>query len=539
MNPYARTNLSNFPIVQTWEPRGKRYGSPFEYTCDPVNAKVAQTWDDIKCQREYSASKKVYQPVIPHDPIPPYFSPYIVDFDWTRLKQTDVLTLINSQNPSPYQLQTVSLASVISRLFNKMGTMEDITSREALGTCTLITHNQVLVARHAIAGFDVRSICVRFGYIEYEDCSYCAAQTKLSCIYEENAVLDYAIVQLEKPLGSQLGFVLLNTEGFGTLHPALLHYPLEKPLKVSVHSWEQTNFQTDYMLTYHDSDYYSSGGAYFDTNGCMIGMHLGTEMLGETMSLLRYARPLEAIARRNPFSLFNHLKSGEFNQSKSYFGNPGFTCLNPVPHNYLIDEEGRKAEKVLSDLLKNELKNDRNIKLNKNGTINFSKGNINYIAQNYTTKYSRFIAKCLGVTGLHGDTRDYSVAKKIESDHTIPHDVWKNTSHPIMEDFMKNIAVGGKRPGENEMPAITIPWEVHRHLKTTVSKSFREELRILCDQGKVAKALILCYQDYKDKGLDLKAYKNDINASLDAHVDIGLISIREKEKIVKFVKSIS
>jgi hypothetical protein len=457
------------------------------------------------------------------------------EFNFKRLRQTDVLDHIYSQSSSP-QFGEVSLAHIISPLFSKIGKMENSITGEDLGTCTLIAHNLVLVARHAVEEHNIRKLNVTFGYTEFNGTFYNSGHTSFDRIIEEDAFYDYAIIQLKESLGSRLGFVSLNTEDFSVTEPALLHYPLGKPLKVSVHSFVQTQYQTHCLLTHHDSDYLSSGGAYFDPTGRMIAMHLGAQLEEETMNLLRYALPLEVIVRENPHSLLRKFVQGELSQAQSYTADICLTYLAPTNHNYLIDEEGRESEKVLRGLLTKELKKDKGIKQNQNGTISFSKSNLEYIASKYPKKFELFEEKCLGITGFHGITHLFSVKGVIESDHTIPHNVWKTTTNPKMKKIVKG---GGKRKGENEMPAITIPYEIHRDLLTTGGvpgyKVFHQSLVDLCNKDEIDKALIKCYKEYESKGLNLKAYKTEIESSLEDHIKLGLISTSQKKNIIRNV----
>lgn len=130
--------------------------------------------------------------------------------------------------------------------------------------------------------------------------------------------------------------------------------------------------------------------------------------------------------------------------------------------------------------MKKELKKDKGIKQNQNGTISFSKSNLKYIASKYPKKFELFEEKCLGITGFHGITHLFSVKEVIESDHTIPHNVWKTTTNPKMKKIVKG---GGKRKGENEMPAITIPYEIHRDLLKLVvflDIKFSTNLLLIC-----------------------------------------------------------
>lgn len=539
MNPCDNRIWENYvqePVVQTWEIPQTRYRSHYEYACDPAAQKVALFWGSRDWGEAYSSKKKAYYPVVPYNTQSFHYAPVMGCFDFTRLKQTDVLDLVHSRTSQPHRFGTVSLGKVISPLLDKMGTIEDLATGESLGTCTLIAHNLVLAARHAVEGKNIRNLKITFGYTNFNGSFYHSGRISMDRVIEEDALCDYAIIQLKEPLGKRVGFVPLNTEGQAIAEPALLHYPLGKPLKVSVHAFVQTQYQTDLLLTYHDSDYFSSGGAYFDPSGRMIALHLGAQLEEETMNLLRYALPLEMLVRRNPHSLLGKFASGELSQAQSYTSSVSSLYLAPADHNYLIDEEGRESEKILRGLLTKELKKDKKIKRNKNGTISFSKPTLEHIASTYPKKFDLFKESSLGATGVHGVTRLYSVAGVIESDHTIPHNVWKSTTNPKMKTLLSG---GGKRQGENAMPAITIPWEIHRNLLTTGGvagyQAFHQTLIDLCDQDRIDDALIQCYQEYEAKGLNLQAYKNEIKRSLEDHVNLNLISDSQKRKIIKTV----
>jgi len=488
-------------------------------------------FQDYDCQ--YSSRKKAFYPVVPYNTQTFSYLPVMGHFDFTRLRQTNVLDQIYSRQPLSNQFGIVSLSQTISPLLNKMGTMRNPITGENLGTCTLIAENLVMVSRHAIQDLNVQNIEVTFGYTEFDRTSYAAGHTSFDNVIEDDISCDYAIVKLKKPVGKRLGYVPLNTQDNTVSEPALLHYPLGKSLKVSVHTFVQTQYQTSHLLANHDSDYFSSGGAYFDPLGHMTAMHLGTQLEGDTMNLLRYAMPLQEIVRYKPNSILQKFAEGTFSQERSYTSDARQTYLYPAPHNYLIDEEGYQSEKVLRKLLKNHLKIDKKIRFTKSGAISFSKTNLQYIADNYPREFSAFREKCLGVSGTHGLTKQYSVKGVIESDHTIPHNVWKSTTNQKMRRLVTG---GGTRPGENDMPAITIPYGKHRELQTTgssnVAKAFHKTLVRLCNQDKIDDALILCFREYAAHGIKLKDYKKQIKDSLTEHVSLGVISAQQKQRII-------
>ena len=258
------------------------------------------------------------------------------------------------------------------------------------------------------------------------------------------------------------------------------------------------------------------------------------------MNVLRYARPLKDIVSRNPHSILQKFANGELSQASSYRSDAYWTYLPLAPHNYLIDEEGRESEKILRGHLENRLgslKNDEKILLNKDDTINFkSKANLEYIATKYSYEYKLSVQESLGKPGLHKLTHLYSFAGEVESDHTIPHRVWKLTDNQKMKDV---VAAGtGKRLGAGDMPAITIPYGIHqKKLRTTGGvtgwKDFHKSLITLCNGGKIDKALVMCYNEYQDKGITLADYETSIKNSLSQYVDLGLISTEQRQQIIE------
>ena len=139
------------------------------------------------------------------------------------------------------------------------------------------------------------------------------------------------------------------------------------------------------------------------------------------------------------------------------------------------------------------------------------------------------IDESLGKVGLHQHTKHYSITNEIESDHPLPCEVWKRTKNTALNKVAKG---AGSRPGENNMPAITIPYATHRILKTTIDDAFRDTLRIKCDAGNVRGALADVIQDYKDNqllgaGADPR-YKVAWVETLEYYKEMKIINLAEK-----------
>ena len=355
--------------------------------------------------------------------------------------------------------------------------------------------------------------------------------------------LDYAIVVLKDPIGKKLHYNLkLNVNDDLQAEPALLHYPLGKPLKVSVNTVEQTTHQSNYLKVYHDSDYYSSGGAYLDPLGRFTAIHLGAQLDGNKVHISRYALTLKKIVNYNPYSFLNYFANGWASQKQPFFADLHVYYLPSYLRDFFIDEEAYQSQKILTRLLgqyidPNNPLYDRKISLNKNGVVVFSKKNLSYIEDKYPQEFDDFKEECLDVVGVHKMTNQYSVTGHIESDHTLPYNVWHSTTNPTMQALIQG---PGKRPGEKDMPAITIPYDTHRILLTTGSstevKKFCASLVNLCNQNKVDKALIKCFQEYQAKNFDLKTHKKTIKDSIEEYVKLSVINSKQAKSIIKELK---
>ena len=151
--------------------------------------------------------------------------------------------------------------------------------------------------------------------------------------------------------------------------------------------------------------------------------------------------------------------------------------------------EGVKFNKTLSDIRKDLRKSDLN-------------------QEDLDSIESLAVFKCLGVGGKHGDTRKYSRKWKIESDHFPPYDAYnqlyekENCPSQIKAIFDK---YSGKRRGENGLPAITIPYVIHRKLDTTASSeesiNFRSAQANDIASGNTCEAIKKNFDNYYMKGL--------------------------------------
>jgi Trypsin-like peptidase domain len=554
------------PIVKTWDHQG--YNSIANYRLDPIfsspyHHQLAQRVDD---QREviqrfnvppqkslgvlsdcgsrsvpprcgdhlpypsedvryscnsYSTECKAFYPVTPYNVLPKQ-SPTI-EFDINKLDQTDVCQVISNHTPTSFG--QVSLAQTVNSLIGKMGSIQIGSTR--LGTCILISEDLVITARHVVEGEMIPDLAVSFNYIRCRnDFSFQSFQTQSLYVVEDDPKCDYAIIKLKDPVG-KIGYVHLNSGDPFPGETVLLHYPLEKSLQVSVNIFDQQASQYSlYSRSFHDSDNCSSGGGYFDPFQRLTAVHLGSELGADGFTISRCAIKLQDIVAQHPDSLLSCSPS-TIQCCKRY--------LEPHHRNFLIDEEGKKSQRLFTQLLGHSIKMDKKIKSTKARIVSYSESNLEYLWAGYNSIFNKVYSECLYKTGVHAFTKQYNMSGYIESDHIIPHHVWASTKLGSMRCWVKG---GGARPGENQMPAITIPYGIHRELRTTGGvpgwEAFHKKLTELCDQDRVDRAFLKCVREYKAHGINLKRKKisDALIELLDLHIGMGIIKMASRQSIV-------
>jgi hypothetical protein len=154
---------------------------------------------------------------------------------------------------------------------------------------------------------------------------------------------------------------------------------------------------------------------------------------------------------------------------------------------------------------------------------------------------SMTVFDCLGVGGKHGDTRKYSRKWKIESDHFPPYDAY---------NFDQD---SGKRRGENGLPAITIPYFIHRKLDTTLSRNFRSAQAKDIASGNTYVAILRNFDNYFKKGLFKRSnyncpdsvfyallgqYMEGFEQALGKHKELGFLIERERVFLLGYIKAL-
>ncbi|CAB4029020.1 Hypothetical predicted protein [Paramuricea clavata] len=166
---------------------------------------------------------------------------------------------------------------------------------------------------------------------------------------------------------------------------------------------------------------------------------------------------------------------------------------------------------------------------------------------------------CLGQGGAHKDTKKWSLQGEVESDHFPPHNAFHEA---YKQNGCRNEAVkklfesnkSGKRPGENLLPAITIPKAIHGILDTTRSVEFRLTQQNNIEPGNVDNAIALNFQNYAKKGLFkrsnyvchdtefgklLDKYMKGFKDALKRHEQLGFIDANKRRKLERYIRELT
>ena len=260
----------------------------------------------------------------------------------SRLRQTDIKYVLENDPADVGHmagLYDVSIKKVLTPVWKAIGMV--YADGEVIGTCSLISCNLALLACHSIEGQDITRLRVVFERIFYRGRTENGPSYPVECVVELDQELDYAIIKFQAFPGRLHGFLPIKKDVAPVSLPALLHYPLGRPLKVSVHEFVEVNYKTNLLSVFHDTDYGSSGGAYILPSGDFVALHLGSSRNQYTYNLHRYALPLREIIDLKAAGILARLASKDLSPtvaySTRYLGNP-FLFIS-VHHRVLIDYE--------------------------------------------------------------------------------------------------------------------------------------------------------------------------------------------------------
>ncbi len=262
----------------------------------------------------YSTTTREFQPVVPANSQTFSYASTEGSFRCSRLGQTNIRDVLKHEPvdtghmSGPYD---VSISEVLAPLWKGVGLIcFQGHVNDQFGTCTLIGKDLALIPYHCIEDIDVRQLQVYFGYFLNTETTDLGNVYTVEMVVEADPDLDYAIIKLGGDPGKKEGIVPISTSSSIYAQPALLHYPLAKPLKASIHTFVQSNFAQNLLNTYHDSDYGSSGGTYISPSGTMVAMHLGLKRQFATSNVSRLALPLHKIREMFPNGILNRIAKG-------------------------------------------------------------------------------------------------------------------------------------------------------------------------------------------------------------------------------------
>ncbi len=338
---YRRHRPLQTTVVNEWKPTG----SYVQRSIQPWQIQHVGESEVVKTYlspSDYSSTEKMFYGPVPYNTQTYNYACVSGNFDVSRLPQTNILDVISTNSRDRYKLMgpyEVSLSNTLSKVFRSVGAIKD-SYGNCLGTGTLISNNFILIARHSIEGLDVRTLNAVFEDFKIQGHGYTqGSKYEVDYVVESNSHLDYAIVKLKGNPGKKHGYVSFGKNTYPVSEPALLHYPLGKPLQVSVHTFTQTQYKSNWLQTYHDSDYNSSGGAYIDPSGFLVAMHLGSELNRYNMNLCRYAISIQEIINQNLDGVLSKFSDGRLDQAKSYKSQRQKYNLTPIRRSFIIDEE--------------------------------------------------------------------------------------------------------------------------------------------------------------------------------------------------------
>lgn len=291
---------------------------------------------------DYSSSVKAFESLIPATGASQYAS-LLGQFRVQRLPQANICEVIQKDPVEEGHLNDpydVSLAETLKKIQAAVGKVNDETGQ--LGTCSLLSFNLAIVPYHCIAGQELKNLTVVFQNVIYNRRECRGEPFPIQGVVECDVELDYAIMQLGGDPGRKYGWLPLCQDSGICSEPLLLHHPLGKPLKVSVHHMENDTKTTPIfgrLLTYHDTDYGSSGGAYVNPRGHFFAMHLGTEREMTGFNLLRIAISIETMIQHHPRGLLSAFARKELPQDATIQTRQCVERLTPYDYPYITLEK--------------------------------------------------------------------------------------------------------------------------------------------------------------------------------------------------------
>lgn len=278
---------------------------------------------------ENGKGRKGFWSAQPNDPNSSLNSKTCGELNVTRLAQTSIQDCKHIK-PSLGHIHSpfdTSARDIINNAHQCIGRLEQ-KDGAWLGTAILISVNCALVARHSIENIPLIHLRVRFNY-SHSNRSFPPFPiiSTISSIIEDDVDFDYAIICLKDIHFSgapiPLPYANLTRDAEISRELILLHHPLGKILQASIHGIDKQANATNYLMTLHDTDFGSSGGAYFNASGDFFALHLGCQVEDTdfiSFNLWRYAIPINTIAKTKPGSFIAKLCDKEISPKECAVG---------------------------------------------------------------------------------------------------------------------------------------------------------------------------------------------------------------------------
>jgi len=237
-------------------------------------------------------------------------------FSVERLAQTYLLGTVNLPNKDVRMHQSRSASiKVLQPFAMSVGMIRRKEGKKGIGigSCVLISKRLVLTAYHTIEGIVIENLRVRFGYVKGLETS----KYRVKGVVDFNQNLGYAVLKLNRSVKNSSP--LLIDEEISSEPIALLHHPLQKRLRVSINTFAEATFESNFLSSHHDTDFGSSGGGYINADGRLVALHLGAVAIfrGErALTFERLALPISKIIEQNPDGITAQLIQGYFSEDK-------------------------------------------------------------------------------------------------------------------------------------------------------------------------------------------------------------------------------
>ncbi len=414
-------------------------------------------------------------------------------------------------------------------------------SDNTICSCVLISRNIILLTSHAITNIFLNSLFVKFGQLTFS----------LKGIIERSISLDYTILEINPVIleNKQIypgdivhvakikrpDFVYSTGETSPSYYSHLYYFdPFSGDnnlIKVSVSSNYGCQGLVDnvFLNTFPTC----SGGGYFNEHGELIGIHLGSDHISKKLHGEKQFLNINKIvdyAHNGLIRRILRLPTG----MQTHQGN--FTTTS-----FYYEGEGRKSSDIFSEAFPKSKYTEKKLDYNNDGALTFTSSNLKKSSKISPDKFNKSLEKCTYYGGLHRHTREYSVIGYIESDHIIPYNSFKLSEsynylcrENSVEDSDKKSV---KRPGENDLPAITIPKKIHGLLKSTGSSKetseFHTKLAEYLDKNKGYIAIYECLEDYERNKLIVQSSKAGLRRCLKEYEKLKIINRHERAKLIE------